>query len=181
VPLPPEVRDRLITLQEILARAAGEVKWTARENLHVTLVFLGDVSAEEVAAVCRCAQEVAGAIAPFTAAVQGVGCFPSPRRPRILWAGLGEGGQELGELYDALALRLEGLGFRREERRFTPHVTLGRVNKAARTLPAALNKQADFAAGSTVVEEIHINSSELTPRGARYQILGRACLLGKAS
>src|SRR4051812_16011012 len=83
------VRDRLIALQETLARAGTAVNWVSPENLHLTLLFLGEVDMLDVPHVCKAVGAGAGQHASFTLTVEGTGCFPNPRRPRILWAGLG--------------------------------------------------------------------------------------------
>src|SRR6516165_2238024 len=89
------IRDRLVTLQESLARAGVEVKWVEPENLHVTLLFLGEVDAREVPSVCRAVADGTRPQPPFLVSIETVGCFPTPRRPRVLWAGVGEGLQPL--------------------------------------------------------------------------------------
>src|SRR5262245_56782841 len=122
------IRDRLIALQEALARGGAEVKWVERDNLHVTLLFLGEVADTDVPAVCDVVAEGAAKLAPFALSVEGAGCFPHARRPRIVWTGLGQGAQEVCTLHDTLEAPLMELGcYRREERKYTPHITLGRV------------------------------------------------------
>src|ERR671937_1305537 len=87
--------DRLVGLQERLAEAGVPVKWVEPENLHVTLLFLGEVDARDVPEVCRAVAEVCAGQPAFDLAVETAGCFPNPRRPRILWVGVGQGAQEL--------------------------------------------------------------------------------------
>jgi 2'-5' RNA ligase len=179
VPLSADIRDRLVGLQQRLAKDVGEVKWVEDENLHVTLVFLGDVSAEEIPAVCRATQESVADVPPFLLGVRGVGCFPTARRPRILWAGIDPGADPLKDLYEQVSLALETLGFRREDRPYTPHVTIGRVKGEGNGMAHVLAMHADFNAGeTTLVQEVHIYSSEMTRQGSRYQVLGRAKLQG---
>src|ERR1700730_712599 len=85
------IRDRAVALQEKLAQASSAVKWVEPKNLHVTLLFLGEVDDREVPAVCRVAAEQTGKHSSFRMSIEGVGCFPNPRRPRVLWIGVGEG------------------------------------------------------------------------------------------
>src|SRR5439155_9603340 len=111
-----------------LGQAGTPVKWVEPENLHVTLLFLGEVDAREVLEVCKTVQRTAAVIAPFAIDVRGVGCFPNLRRPRTLWVGVGDGSAKMVGLHDALEGPLLQLGcYRREDRGFTPHVTLGRT------------------------------------------------------
>src|SRR5262249_24294202 len=121
VPLAEETRWRLVELQRCFGLSGSEVKWVEPENLHVTLVFLGDVSAEEIPGVCRAAQDAVAELPPFMLTIQDVGCFPHTRRPRILWAGVATGAEALTRLYEQLTLYLEVLGFRRDERAYAPH------------------------------------------------------------
>src|SRR5438309_1078362 len=88
------IRDRAVVLQETLARSTSEVKWVEPENLHVTLLFLGEVDNRELPKVCAVVSEVTRKRAAFPMSVEKVGCFPNPRRPRILWIGVGEGAAE---------------------------------------------------------------------------------------
>ena len=175
------VRDKVITLQESLARAGSEVKWVEPENLHVTLLFLGEVDSRDVPAVCRAVGECCQQHAPFTMSVEHVGCFGNPRRPRTIWIGVGTGMQEAVALHDALEETLLDLGcYRREDRQFTPHVTLGRVKRdeggSLDALATLLAKKSDWQAGEVRVREVLVMSSELTPQGPVYSVLSRARL-----
>jgi 2'-5' RNA ligase len=179
VDLGPSLRGRCIALQQSLARESMEVKWVGPDNLHVTLLFLGEVEDRQTPALCRVVAACCVEHSPFTLSVEGVGCFPNPRRPRIVWAGIGAGRQELCALHDALEPPLLQLGcYRREERQYTPHITLGRVRgeRSTATLAAALGRQASWKAGETDVREVSVLSSELTPQGPIYTLLSRAPL-----
>src|SRR5205085_5476025 len=96
------IRDRIVALQEALARGGTEIKWTEAENLHVTLLFLGEVDDREIPAVCRAVSDCTQQHRPLTMKVETAGCFPNMRRPRILWVGVGQGAQELVALHDDL-------------------------------------------------------------------------------
>ncbi len=174
-----EIRDRAVALQETLARASSDVKWVEPENLHVTLLFLGEVEDREVPSVCRVVAEQAQEKPAFAMNIERVGCFPNARRPRILWIGVGQGTQELCALHDALETPLLDLGcYRREERRYAPHITLGRVrnDRPADKLATALAKHAGWQGGQTEVREVLVMSSQLTPGGPVYTVLSRAKL-----
>src|SRR5262249_30151520 len=90
VDLGKAIRDRTVALQETLARTGTEVKWVEPENLHVTLLFLGEVGDREVPQVCRIVGEETQQHPKFLMSVETVGCFPNPRRPRVIWVGIGE-------------------------------------------------------------------------------------------
>ncbi|HBI45558.1 MAG TPA: RNA 2',3'-cyclic phosphodiesterase [Planctomycetales bacterium] len=180
VDLGKPLRARLVSLQENLARGGAEVKWVEVENLHVTLLFLGEVDERELLPVCRAVSAVCGRHDRFTLSVDTVGCFPNPRRPRVVWAGVGIGGPELAALHDSLELPLQEMGgYRREDRHYTPHITLGRVQSdgSAEALAAALTKKANWHGGIEIeVEEVLVMSSQLTSRGPQYTVLSRGKL-----
>jgi 2'-5' RNA ligase len=179
VDLGQQLRDRCAAMQENLTRLGADLKWVERENLHVTLLFLGEVDERDVPAVCAAVADTCAGREPFTLAVEKVGCFGSPRRPRTIWAGVGEGAAELTALHDALERPLLELGcYRREERQFTPHITLGRAkgDRGSDQLAAALRKYADWRAGDVAVREVLVLSSELTPKGPVYTMLSRGRL-----
>lgn len=173
------IRDRLVGLQEKLGAAASDVKWVEPDNLHVTLLFLGEVDQREVIDVCRAVEGAAAGIASYPLTVAGVGCFPNSRRPRILWAGVTTGAAETSALHDAMEEPLLQLGcYRREQRKFTPHVTLGRI-RGERSVPGldkALAQQEAWRGGDTTIAEVQVMSSELTRDGPKYTVLSRAAL-----
>jgi 2'-5' RNA ligase len=173
------IRDRLVALQENLARTGADVKWVEADNLHLTMLFLGEVDQRELTPVCRVVAEAAQQHAPFPMSIEHAGAFPNVRRPRTLWVGVGTGAAEVCALHDALEEPLQALGcYRREERQFTPHLTLGRVRgeRAAADLAAAMTKHAAWSAGETIVSSVHVMGSELTPNGPIYTVLSRAPL-----
>jgi len=179
VGLDQAVRDRTITLQETLAATGADVNWVEPENLHATLLFLGDVNDRDLLAVCKAVTATCQGLPAFPLSVETVGCFPNPRRPRTLWVGVGEGTQELVAVHDALEQALLELGcYRREERRYTPHVTLGRVKNEEdnEKLIAALAKHAGWHGGHQTVREVLVMSSELRSQGPTYSVLSRAKL-----
>jgi 2'-5' RNA ligase len=173
------IRERLIALQESLMRGGADAKWVEPENLHVTLQFLGEVDLPTIPDVCNAVAEAVADHGAFPMTVEKTGCFPNARRPRVLWAGVGQGAQEVAAVHGAIEERLLDLGcYRREERKYTPHITLGRVkgDRNATELGTVLAKYADWKGGETTVKEIHVMSSELMPRGPIYTVLSRAKL-----
>jgi 2'-5' RNA ligase len=131
--------------------------------------------------VCRAVGDCARQHAPFTLSVEKAGCFPTPRRPRVIWVGVGEGSQQLCALHDAIEPPLMELGcYRREERKYTPHITLGRVksDRSSDQLSMALTRHAGWNGGEVGVREVLVMSSELTSRGPVYAVLSRCKLEG---
>ena len=171
-----EIRAGAVSLQESLAKAGAQVKWTTPETMHITLLFLGEVDDRELHSICRAVKEVAASEPPFPLRVSGVGAFPTPRRPKILWAGITDGADELRRLYDKLEAKLLDLGcYRKEERGYTPHLTLGRVKREADefTLARELPKLLSWDGGRTMIEEVLVFSSMLQRHGPEYTVIGR--------
>ncbi len=179
VELSQQQKERLLAVQDNLARGGVGVKWVESENLHVTLLFLGEVDERDLAAVCQAIAAVCSGQASFTLSLNKVSGFPNPRRPRIIYAGIEEGAEELSALHDALEEPLLQMRcYRREDRPYTPHATLGRLRSegGGDKLSAALTRYADWQGGTTEVREVLVMSSEMTSEGPIYAVLSRAKL-----
>src|SRR5579863_2355390 len=94
------IRERMVALQISLGRTGAEVKWVEPENLHVTLLFLGEVDNRDLVPVCRAVEEAARGRQAFELSIEGAGCFPNMRRPRVLWIGAGQGAHDVCTLHD---------------------------------------------------------------------------------
>jgi 2'-5' RNA ligase len=176
-----EVRRKAVALQQQLARTGAGVKWAAADGMHVTLLFLGELDDRDILPVCRAMTKAAAAEPPFPLRVSGVGAFPTARRPKVVWGGITDGADPLRRLYAALEAKLLDLGvYRKEERDYTPHLTLGRVKGEADgfTLAAELPKLLAWDGGRAAVNEVLLYSSELRRDGPEYAVLGRAELAG---
>jgi 2'-5' RNA ligase len=177
----PFARDRLVGVQQQLSALADDVKWVEPDNLHLTLIFLGEVDERDVVDVCRAVTKSCADVAPFAFTLEGLGAFPTVRRPRTLIAKISEGHEAVRSLQKAIEPALLDLGcYRREERPFTPHVTIGRVKRdgSAEQLSVALLKFAAWSGGQTPVKEVLVLSSNLGPDGPKYSLLSRAKLGG---
>lgn len=165
---------------EKLRSGAGGVAWVASDNLHLTLKFLGGVEPDRMERVATALATAAAGGTPFDLALRGLGAFPSPTRPRVIWAGVARGGAELAALAGEVEKLLAPVGFAREERPFSAHVTLGRVREPRRdpALATALGAAATREYGGFRVESVALMRSDLSPRGARYSVLGSWTLGG---
>ena len=181
IELSAPVKARVVALQETLAAAVPDVKWVEPANLHLTLLFLGEVDDRDLLKVCRATQAAVADLPALTLSVEGIGAFPNERRPRIFWTGIGAGVEEVRAVHAALEPPLLDLGcYRREERQYTPHITLGRVKgeRPSEEFAAVMQKKRTWSAGESPVEEVLVMSSQLTPQGPIYAVLGRAPLTG---
>lgn len=159
---------------------ARDVAWVARDNVHLTLKFLGGVETSRLDAVVGALAGVAAGCRPFDLTVRGLGAFPSPARPRVLWAGTGEGAAPAAMLARRVDDALVALGFAPEPRAFAAHVTLGRV-RAPRSNPRLAEALAGGATfGRQRVDRLTLMRSELSRGGARHSELATAPLTAGA-
>jgi RNA 2',3'-cyclic 3'-phosphodiesterase len=181
VELASGVRDRLAALREKLGGSAAGVKWVSTENIHLTLLFLGEVEQLEVVDICKVVARRAAKHTPFALEVAGLGAFPNVRRPKILWAGITDGAEPLKALHADLEEGLLELGcYRREDRGYTPHLTLGRLtqDEESEAWGAVLTRNKDWQGGSSAVDEVLVMASKLRRDGPQYSVMGRASLGG---
>lgn len=152
---------------------ARGISWVGTDNFHVTLKFLGDIEERRAEEIGSALAESVAEIEAFDVALRGLGAFPTPARPRVIWAGVGSGEARLAVLAAAVDQSLIRLGFPREARAFSAHITLGRVREPRRdpALAEALARALDLELGATRVERVVLMRSELSPRGARYSEL----------
>ena len=133
LPLSEEITRQLGEIQSVLSRRCPHrsVRWVDPERIHLTLFFLGDIVPELRPQVEEALGVVARNVAPFTFEVAGLGAFPRMSRPRVLWVGVEEPTQRMALLHQAVNDAMEAVGFERETRPFSPHLTLGRVRRRA--------------------------------------------------
>lgn len=169
IEIPPSISERIGNLQTALKAIDAQVSWTRPSNIHLTLKFLGAVETTRIQTVARAVQRAGAGINKFEIEVSGVGCFPSTRNPRVLWIGLPEVPGPLLQLYSNLESELEGKGFAREKRKFSPHLTIGRLRgpKNATQL-AELLIESGFTAERFTACEVIVMRSDLKPTGSIY-------------
>jgi 2'-5' RNA ligase len=155
------------------------VRWTRPDQMHLTLKFLGDVSVGQLPAVCDAVRKAAAAHGPFEFTVTGVGCFPKGGPVRVLWVGVDDANGALAGMQTAVESAVEPLGFPREQRGFSAHLTLGRVKDASASAAIRRSLQrAAFGPAVQSVDEIVLFESQLSPAGSRYMPVCREKLTG---
>ncbi len=176
IELPPEVVDKLLHLQESLRGCGARVRWARPDGMHLTVKFLGDVEFEKAGEISAVLKEAVADIEPFRVNVRGAGTFPKGGgAPRVVWAGVEGGEESLQKIYKRLNERLSRFGVRYEKRRFSPHITVGRVKSPAGAgrLVQLVRDQADKVFGEVEIEELVFFMSELTGEGPVYTVLAR--------
>ncbi len=172
------LKDGLAKVQERLKATHADVGWVRPESLHLTLKFLGQVEEGRLGAVAEAIATAAAGCGSFRLALGGLGAFPQPRAARVVWIGVQQGAEALGMLQARVEAGLESLGFAREERPFSAHLTLGRVRGPGHReqLAVALTSIPAEPLGEMMLQRIELMRSELGPGGARYTVL-RTCPL----
>jgi 2'-5' RNA ligase len=176
--LPKKERDRIHRAARTLREEEMPVRWIESEHYHVTLKFLGDVRRERLEELEDAMSRVASSTKSFTTEFGGFGAFPTIRRPRIIWLGVGAN-PELRCLKQDLEWALGDIGFDAETRAFHPHVTLGRADdrggagafRGLDELMAAME-----LGGEVKVHTIHLMRSQPSKAGAKYSVLASARL-----
>ena len=175
VALPAAARGELHRVAEGLRAAVPHAKWVPPDNIHLTLVFLGEVAEERVGVIASAIARVAARTGRIPTALGGLGAFPSARRARVLWAGLRDDTGELGRLAEDTADALEPLGFTPESRPWTAHLTLARFRtpEDARHLTGAAVEPVAFT-----VDAITLYRSRLARPAPRYEPVAQVAFGG---
>jgi 2'-5' RNA ligase len=176
IELSDEVRAGLRRELAHLRQAQPAIHWVDAASLHVTLAFLGELDDERLAEATAAAEEAARAHRPVRIAVEGLGTFGKEWTPRVVWAGIGGQQNRLMALQAAVASALEARGFPREERPFSPHLTLARIkdrldDAVVGRLQSHIRSQRRLALGAWEVGHIAVMKSELLRPAARYTCL----------
>jgi 2'-5' RNA ligase len=164
--------------RELQGRAAegaprAKITWIPADRLHLTVRFIGEVDEEKAPAVCE-ALKAPVEVAAFDLTLAGAGAFPKGGSPRVLWAGVTEGREELLAIEQEVTSRLAPLGIPEEERGYSPHLTLARVREPAglRTT-RLLEGLMDHSIGTARIDAITLFQSKLSPKGPTYTPLLR--------
>ncbi|NTU43068.1 MAG: RNA 2',3'-cyclic phosphodiesterase [Nitrospirales bacterium] len=163
------IRDALGEMMKGLKAISRGIKWVPAGNIHLTLKFLGEVKEELIPEIRKRLAEVCNSHSPAALAIRGAGAFPNLRSPQVIWVGCGDS-PELKVLYEAIEEAMSGLGFEKERRKFSPHLTLGRVREQRGLEPVMkelqLLKDQDW--GTVEVGAVALMQSVLKPSGAEY-------------
>ena len=166
-----DLRKILVAVQQKIGAQTGGIKWVKPDNMHLTLKFLGLTPEDKIGEISDILENTAGGLNSFAVSVSGFGAFPSRNNPKVIWAGL-KADEALFKLQKKIELLLEPLGFSREKRLFSPHLTIGRVrdSSAKKKLKDAFeNIQAEI--DSFEIKKITFYKSDLMPEGPVYTVL----------
>ena len=169
------VLSKMTRVQNVLVRTGADLKPVEPKNIHITVRFLGDIAPGMVDKVHEEMKKVQ--FTAFDAKIHGVGAFPNADYPRVVWAGITEGADQLRDIFSQLEPRLRALSFAPDSKGFSPHLTIARVrsgrNKEA--LAKCIRENADVDFGVIRAACLRLKSSDLTPRGPIYATLKEYC------
>lgn len=186
VEIPPALQKQLAEVQDRLRRELREVpiRWVRPESIHLTLKFLGMVSVSHVDEIIAALRGLAIERGPFTFEVEGIGCFPDLRHPRVIWVGISDPTRALSNFQRLVEASMQKLGYPPEDRPYQPHLTLGRVSRDAtpahqRQIAEVIERTTVGRLGEVRAEEITLMRSDLYPQGAVYTPIARIPLRGE--
>jgi 2'-5' RNA ligase len=182
VTIPEEVKAKIKAAQAELQRVLPErgVRWTRREQFHLTLRFLGDVEAARVEALETAIRAACRGFGALHLSAGRVGCFPDLRYPRVVWVGVRDEAEQLPRLQQAVQAATEEFTTEPKEEQFTGHVTLARIKGIKRSEAEALGQaaagMADRPFGQWTAYQVELMRSELSPQGAQHRSLASIAL-----
>ncbi|MFQ6040331.1 MAG: RNA 2',3'-cyclic phosphodiesterase [Candidatus Poribacteria bacterium] len=178
IEIPDEIQAKLVEIQTDLAKFMPRVSWVKRGNIHLTLKFLGDVGANQIESINSVLQSVAESHSSFDMSFSGVGVFPNLRRPRVLWIGITTGSEQASQLSEDISNSLQPLGFPRERRGFTPHLTLARIKRPVnlQSVSGKFNQYDNLGIPTLKVDHFAFIRSQLHPHGSIYTPLRKFAL-----
>jgi 2'-5' RNA ligase len=177
--LPSDIKNIIAGLSVEIRKSVNDVRWVKVDNIHLTVVFMGNIAAEDIEPIGDRVKEVCFRYAPFRVSLSGVGAFPNSRKPRVLWLGLNGDIERMARFRDDLQEQLRPFGIKEETRRFKPHLTLGRFRKFGKRdsrFDEIISSYRDVASPVCSFNELILFKSDLKPNGAVYTKL-KSCPL----
>ena len=169
------VLKRMTEVQGLLVKTGADLKVVEPKNIHMTLRFLGNISPGTVDRIFEGMKRVQ--FVPFDVKIRGVGAFPNARYPRVVWAGITEGADQLRSIFSQLEPSLRSLGFAPDPKGFSPHLTIARVrsgrNKAE--LARFISENEEYEFGVVRAACLRLKKSDLTRQGPIYSTLREFC------
>jgi RNA 2',3'-cyclic 3'-phosphodiesterase len=166
-----QVLSRVTSILSSLQALGGDLKPIEQENIHLTLKFLGNVSVPRLGEVKSSLQQLV--FPTFTAEIKGAGAFPNLNHMNVIWVGVNEGWTQVEQVYEQVEKLLSALGFRRESRPFSPHITIARVRSGRKRDEIAnfLRHLSEESFGTVPVDKVRLKQSILSSSGPKYSTL----------
>jgi RNA 2',3'-cyclic 3'-phosphodiesterase len=170
-----QVLNGLSAAQKLILETGADLRLVAPQNIHVTIRFLGSISPGMVEKVYEAMKNVK--FTPFTIQIRGLGVFPSINYPRVVWAGMTEGVNQLKNIFNQLEPQIRALGFQADAYGFSPHLTIARVRTGANKqhLAELLTKKGDYEVGTIKANCLRLKRSQLSSKGPTYSTIKEVC------
>jgi 2'-5' RNA ligase len=170
IKLPESIIISIREIQEYIRTNGFNLRWVRPENIHLTLKFLGDIKEDGIENVTTAIYDSVKTYVPMSLCAKGVGVFPGIKRPRVVWVGVSGQIESLVGLQKRLEEALEVLGFEKEKRPFSGHLTLGRIKGRIdpKRFGDVLKKYVGFTSETFYADKVILYKSELKPTGAVY-------------
>jgi 2'-5' RNA ligase len=170
-----QVLSKLADAQKLLRETGADLKLVDPKNIHVTMRFLGDISPGMVDKIHEKMKNIK--FTPFTIQLRGLGVFPSLNYPRVVWAGMTEGAEQLKSIFTQLEPQIRALGFAADAYGFSPHLTIARVRSGVnkQRLTELVANKADYEFGTINANCLRLKRSQLSPKGPTYSTIREFC------
>ncbi|HDZ77182.1 MAG TPA: RNA 2',3'-cyclic phosphodiesterase [Candidatus Omnitrophica bacterium] len=178
IKVPENIQKNFRLIQKKLKRPGQNIKWVNPENIHLTLKFLGETKETQLPQIKKVLVDAASEFKISNIKIGTLGVFPGIKNPRIIWIGAEEKDTTIAEIAEILNNRLKNLGFIKEKRKFTPHITIARI-RSLNNITDLLNNitaNIDFEAGEFKVNKICLIQSRITSSGSIYNMMAEARL-----
>lgn len=180
IDIPKEIKEDIGEVINLLSKHDADIKWVKSENLHITLKFLGKTPDNLIPKIKEKISYVISSYKPFNIKIYGTGVFPTIKRPRVIWIGA-QNSDVLINLKKDIEKSMSLLGYKKEDKEFNPHLTIGRIRsqRGVQNVITELNDFKDKFFGNIVVESIKLMKSDLKPEGAEYTCLSDFIIVNK--
>ena len=164
-----DIPSKIIEIEKEIEKTGGNVKLVEPKNMHLTLKFLGNTNEEMINEIENMIKESIKDVKPFKIQIKGTGVFPNEKYIKIIWLGI-KNGEQITQIAEKIDEQVSKLGFKKEKRSFSPHLTIGRVRNAKNKdkILRIIEKYKDLLFAEKIVDTIKLKKSELTPKGSIY-------------
>ena len=170
ISIPAPVQNVVENIQDRFKKIRAPIRWVRPSNLHLTLKFLGNVTQEQIKGVKKCLSEAGQEVNSFTLKTSEIGGFPNLNYPKVLWLGFSDPDGQLHKLAENIEFQLQKIGFEPERRKFTPHLTIGRIKspKGKKNFIRLLHEEKNVSCNDICVSCFKLIKSDLKPTGPKY-------------
>lgn len=180
IPLPNTIASQLDRVQRHLKHRCPDrcIRWVNPRSIHLTLYFIGDIPETRVTPINQLLSAIVEPVTTFEFTVEDLGTFPNPRRPNVIWVGVKDKNHELADLHKAVNVGMDRIGFPAEKRKFTPHLTIGRLNRRTShddriAIGEEVTRTPVELLGTVIVSEVVLYRSVLKHTGAEHTPLAK--------